>query len=168
MDAAIKRSDVFVFEVSTDSEAQAEIRALIAEDGMLPPGQSLRAIAAPASHEPISTRRSPRRICRRTMVDHEQPWLASLQLLVAEGAAKHYSADAGRGHAVMAIAARRTSRRAISRPSSSNSACWRGSDDKLQLSEFESDLKDFGQERRRSGGHGCRLEERPGRQLGQR
>ena len=40
--AAMARSTVFVFEVSTDEKAQAEIRKLVAEMGMLPPGQSLR------------------------------------------------------------------------------------------------------------------------------
>src|ERR1700759_1221027 len=40
--AAIARSNVFVFEVSTDEKAQAEIQRLIATMGMLPPGQSLR------------------------------------------------------------------------------------------------------------------------------
>src|SRR5579863_1630584 len=46
--AAIARANVLVFEVSTDDKAQAEMRDLIAREGMLKPGESLRAML-PAS-----------------------------------------------------------------------------------------------------------------------
>src|SRR5215469_3318769 len=45
---AITRSNVFVFEVSTDDKAQTQIRDLIAKLGTLPAGQSLRASLPPA------------------------------------------------------------------------------------------------------------------------
>ena len=58
-------------------------------------------------------------------MDHEKPWLVSLQLMVAEGTAKHYSADAGVDHAVMAVADTASQADALSsRPSSSSFACW--------------------------------------------
>ena len=144
VDTAIKRANVFVFEVSTDAQAQAEIRALIAEEGMLAPGQSLRAMLPPASQtdydaDLVKAQLSPE------SVDREKPWLASLQLLIADGAAKHYSADAGVDNAVMTIAARRHKPSRYFETIGQQFKLLAGGSDKLQLSEFESDLKEFGQ-----------------------
>src|ERR1700761_3194777 len=140
--AAMARSNVFVFEVSTDSKAQAEIQRLIATMGMLPPGQSLRESLQPearadfdaaieAAHLPLD------------VVDHERPWLVSLQLLVAEGAAKHYSPDAGVDRAVMAVAARTHKPSRYFETIEQQFRLLAGSDDAVQLQEFESDLKEF-------------------------
>ena len=144
VDAAIKRADVFVFEVSTDSKAQAEIRELIAKEGMLAPGQSLRAMLAPASQTDYDAALAKAKLSPENM-DREKPWLASLQLLIAEGTAKHYSADAGVDNAVMAIAAGRHKPSRYFETIEQQFSLLAGSTDKLQLSEFESDLKDFGQ-----------------------
>ena len=81
------------------------------------------------------------------LVDHEKPWLVSLQLLVAEGAAKHYSPDAGVDHAVMAIAAKAHKPMRYFETIEQQLRLLAGSDDKLQLEEFASDLKDYQQER---------------------
>jgi uncharacterized protein len=143
VDAAIKRSNVFVFEVSTDSQAQAEIRALIAKEGMLAPGQSLRAMLPPASQTDYDAALAKAKLLPES-VDREKPWLASLQLLIAEGAAKHYSADAGVDNAVMAIAATRHKSSRYFETIEQQFSLLAGSADTLQLSEFESDLKDFG------------------------
>jgi len=142
VNAAIKRADVFVFEVSADDTAQAEIRDLVAEKGMLAPGQSLRAMLPPASQKDFDAAIAKAHLAPRT-VDHEKPWLVSLQLLIAEGAAKHYSASAGVDHAVMAIAARRHKPSRYFETIAQQMNLLAGSSDKLQLSEFESDLKDF-------------------------
>jgi hypothetical protein len=143
VNAAIKRSNVFVFEVSTDGKAQAEIRELIAKEGMLAPGQSLRAMLPPASQTDYDAALAKARLTPES-VDREKPWLASLQLLIAEGTAKHYSADAGVDNAVMAIAARRHKPSRYFETIEQQFSLLAGSTDKLQLSEFESDLKDFG------------------------
>jgi uncharacterized protein len=142
INAAISRSDVFVFEVSADEKAQQEIRDLIAKLGTLPPGQSLRAslpstvqadfdAAIADAHLPLG------------LVDHEKPWLVSLQLLVAEGTAKHYSPDAGVDHAVMAIATKAQKPMRYFETIEQQLRLLAGSDDKLQLQEFASDLKDY-------------------------
>ena len=144
VDAAIKRADVFVFEVSTDDKAQATIRQLIASEGMLPPDQSLRAML-PASSQPAFDAALAKAHLSIETVDHEKPWLASLQLLVAEANAKQYSSDAGVDHAVMAIAAKKHKPSRYFESIEQQFAILAGGSDKLQLSEFESDLKDFGQ-----------------------
>jgi hypothetical protein len=144
VNAAIKRANVFVFEVSTDDKAQAEIRALIAKEGMLAPGQSLRAMLPPASQTDYDAALAKAELSPES-VDREKPWLASLQLLIAEGTAKHYSADAGVDNAVMAIAARRHKPSRYFETIEQQFSLLAGGSDTLQLSEFESDLKEFGQ-----------------------
>jgi len=141
---AINRADVFVFEVSTDAKAQEEIRELIAEKGRLPPGQSLRSMLPPASQTDFDAALAKAKLSMDS-VDHERPWLVSLQLLIAEGTAKHYSSDAGVDNAVMAIAARRHKPSRYFETIGQQMNLLAGGSDKLQLGEFESDLKDFGQ-----------------------
>ena len=142
LNTAIKRADVFVFEVSTDDKAQAEIRDLIAREGMLAPGQSLRAMLPAASQADLDATLIKAHLSL-DLVDHERPWLVSLQLLIAESTAKHYSADAGADQAVMAIAAKRHEPSRYFETIEQQFSLLAGSSDKLQLSEFESDLKDF-------------------------
>ena len=142
INAAVARSNVFVFEVSADEKAQAEIRELIAKLGTLPPGQSLRASLPPAVQDDFDAAIADAHL-PLALVDHEKPWLVSLQLLVAEGAAKHYSADAGVDRAVMAIAAKAHKPMRYFETIEQQLRLLAGSDDKLQLQEFASDLKEY-------------------------
>jgi len=139
---AISRSNVFVFEVSTDDKAQVEIRKLVAEMGMLPPGQSLRESLPPSARDDFDAAIKSAHL-QPDVVDHEKPWLVSLQLLVAEGTAKHYSADAGVDHAVMGIAARDQKPVRFFETIEQQLRLLAGSDDKLQIDAFASDLKDY-------------------------
>jgi uncharacterized protein YbaP (TraB family) len=140
--AAMARSTDFVFEVSTDEKAQAEIRKLVAEMGMLPPGQSLREILPASARDDFDAAIKSAHLLP-DVVDHEKPWLVSLQLLVAEGTAKHYSADAGVDHAVMGIAARNRKPVRFFETIEQQLRLLAGGDDKLQIDEFASDLKDY-------------------------
>lgn len=145
IDAAIKRTNVFVFETATNGDqAQAEIRNLIAREGMLPPGQSLRAMLPEASQADYDAALLKAHLAP-DMVNREKPWMASLQLLIAESQAQHYSADAGVDQAVMAIAAKRHKPSRYFETIEQQFRLLAGSGDKVQLSEFESDLKDFQQ-----------------------
>lgn len=143
VDAAIQRADVFVFEVPTDEpDAQVQIRALVAEKGLLPPGESLREMLTPASQADFDAAIAKAHLAPQ-MVDHERPWLVSLQLLIAEGTAKHFSSAAGVDNQVMAIAAKRHKPTRYFETIEQQMNLLAGTSDKVQLSEFESDLKDF-------------------------
>lgn len=139
---AIKRADVFVFEVSNNEKTQAKIRTLVAEMGRLPPGQSLRAMLPPASRADFDAAIASAHL-PPDLVDHEQPWLVSLQLLVAEGTAKHYSPEAGVDEAVMAIAQKAHKPMRYLETIAQQIRLLAGGGEKLQLAEFESDLKDY-------------------------
>lgn len=142
INAAMARSNVFVFEVSTDEKAQAEIRDLIAKLGTLPPGQSLRASLPPAVQADFDAVIAEAHL-PPALVDHEKPWLVSLQLLVAEGTAKHFSPDDGVDRAVVAIAEKAHKPMRFFETIEQQLRLLAGSDDKLQLQEFASDLKDY-------------------------
>lgn len=142
VDAAIAKADIFVFEVSTDETAQTEIRDLVVREGMLPPGESLRALLPPSSQADFDAVLAKAHLSPR-IVDHERPWLVSLQLLVAESAAQHYSADQGVDHLVMAIADKRHKPMRYFETIEQQFGLLAGSSDKVQIEEFESDLKDF-------------------------
>jgi uncharacterized protein YbaP (TraB family) len=142
INAAIAHSDVFVFEVSADEKAQAEIRDLIATLGALPPGQSLRASLPSAVQADFDAAIADAHLPLQ-MVDREKPWLVSLQLLVAEGTAKHYSPDAGVDHAVMTIANKRHKPMRYFETVEQQLRLLASGDEKLQLQEFVSDLKDY-------------------------
>ncbi len=139
---AMTRANVFVFEVSTDEKAQGRIRELVAEMGMLPPGQSLRQMLPPPVREDFDAAIKSAGLPLEA-VDHEKPWLVSLQLLVAEGTARHYSADAGVDHAVMLAAAKAHKPSRFFETIEQQLRLLAGSDDKLQIEEFAADLKNY-------------------------
>lgn len=139
---AMTKANVFVFEVSTDEKAQDRIRELIAEMGTLPPGQSLRNILPPPAREDFDAAIKSAGL-PMDIVDHEKPWLVSLQLLVAEGTARHYSADAGVDHAVMRAAAKAHKPARFFETIDQQLRLLAGSDDKLQIEQFATDLKDY-------------------------
>ena len=66
VNAAINRADVFVFEVSTDAQAQEEIRELIAERRTVASRPIAARHAAAGTRRPITTPHSPRQNCCRT------------------------------------------------------------------------------------------------------
>lgn len=139
---AMTRANVFVFEISTDEKAQGRIRELVAEMGMLPPGLSLRQMLPPPVREDFDAAIKSAGLPLEA-VDHEKPWLVSLQLLVAEGTARHYSADAGVDHAVMLAAAKAHKPSRFFETIEQQLRLLAGSDDKLQIEEFAADLKNY-------------------------
>lgn len=139
---AMAKANVFVFEVSTDEKAQDRIRELVAEMGMLPPGKSLRQMLPASAREDFDAAIKSVGL-PLAAVDREKPWLVSLQLLVAEGTARHYSADAGVDHAVMLAAAKAHKPSRFFETIEQQLRLLAGSDDNLQIQEFAADLKNY-------------------------
>jgi len=100
---AVTRADVFVFEVPTDDDAQKALNALIAQRGSLPPGQSLRAQLPPESQATYDTVLAAAHLSPAA-TDHEQPWLAALQLSLADSMNHNYFPDAGADYVLMSWA----------------------------------------------------------------
>jgi hypothetical protein len=142
IDRAIARADAFVFETSNEAEALKRAQALVASRGQLPPGQSLRALLPPAAQADYDADIASVGLIPEWM-DNKRPWLAALILTVTQMRQDNYDAEAGVDRAVMASA------RAAGKPMryfetmDQQFALLAPDDNKLELSEFESDLHDF-------------------------
>jgi len=139
---AISRSDVFVFEMPEDAQSQQQLLGMVQAKGYLPPGQSLRAelhdkfladydAAVAASGLPPS------------QVDRERPWLADLHLMLAEVGKQGYGRDNGVDSVVMAEADKNHKAMRYFETVAEQFALLAPDDPKLELQEFESDLKDL-------------------------
>ncbi len=100
---AVSRADVFVFEVPTDAASQDTLNSMIAARGTLPDGQSLRALLPPDSQNAYDAAIAAARLSP-AVTDHEQPWLVSLQLSLAEMMNQKYYPDAGADYVLMSWA----------------------------------------------------------------
>lgn len=76
---AIKRSDVFVFEIPIDDATKDRIKTLIAERGRLPKGQKLRDMLPPDSQKEYDGAMTYLDMPPATF-DDKRPWLASLMM----------------------------------------------------------------------------------------
>jgi uncharacterized protein YbaP (TraB family) len=139
---AVSRADVFVFEVPTDPSSQNTLNGLIAANGSLPEGQSLRALLPPDSLTAYDSAIAAAHLST-SVTDHERPWLVSLQLTLADTMNKNYYPDAGADYVLMSWA------NAHSRPVRYLETIGQQfsflANDNLPLDEFETGLKRFDQ-----------------------
>ena len=138
---AVTRADVFVFEVPTDAESQSTLNSMIAEHGALPEGQSLRAQLPPDAQTAydsaiVAAHLSP------TVTDKEQPWLVSLQLILANTMNRNYFPDAGVDYVLMTWANKHDR---VVRYLETIDQQFTFLDNALPLDEFETGLKNFDQ-----------------------
>jgi len=138
VDNAIARSDVLIFEVVLDSDAQQRMQDYIKAHGLLPAGQHLHDLISPDARRELDAE-----VARLPLppeaLDRMRPWLAALTLDVADITKNHYSAASGvdvqlqanaRGKPVMSL---ETVEQQL--------ALIAPADPKTELEAFESDLK---------------------------
>ncbi len=97
---AVRRADVFVFEVPTDGSSRASLNGMLSSRGSLPEGQSLRAMLPPDIRADYDTAIATEHLSP-SVTDREQPWLASLQLNLADTMNHKYYPDAGVDYVMM-------------------------------------------------------------------
>jgi uncharacterized protein YbaP (TraB family) len=100
---SINRADVFVFEVPTDDISRTTLNAMLDTRGALPAGQSLRAQLPAESQADFDAVMAAEHLSA-TVTDREKPWLASLQLTLADTMNRKYYPDAGVDYVVMSWA----------------------------------------------------------------
>jgi uncharacterized protein YbaP (TraB family) len=146
---SISRSEVFVFEVPTDMRARASLNAMIDTEGTLPAGQSLRAELPPASQADFDAAITAEHLSA-SVTDREQPWLASLQLTLADTMNRNYYPDAGVDYVVMnwAMSHRRQMRYLETVDQQLAMLMPDQTERGAQLDQFETALKQVGQEDR--------------------
>jgi uncharacterized protein YbaP (TraB family) len=137
---AVSRSDLFVFEVPTDPSSQNTLNSLIAANGNLPDGQSLRALLPPDSLTDYDAAVAAAHLSA-SVTDHERPWLVSLQLTLADTMNRKYYPDAGADYVLMSWA--NAHNRPVRYLETIDQQFSLLADDNLPLDQFESGLKKF-------------------------
>jgi uncharacterized protein YbaP (TraB family) len=140
--AAIRRADVFVFEVSQDEASMAELQELVKSHGFLPPDQRLSALLRPAAKDDFNAALAASGVTLE-QVDHDRPWLAGLQMMFAQIAKAKFSADNGVDASLMAEARTAGKTMRYLETIAQQFAVLAPDDTTLELEEFESSLKDL-------------------------
>ena len=143
---AIRRSDVFVFEVPTDGTSQAILNGAINARGSLPSGQSLRAMLPPNVQADYDAAIATEHLSA-SVTDREQPWLASLQLSLADTMNRNYYPDAGVDYVLMNWATGHNRQVRYLETVDEQLAMLMPEESDRQLDEFESTLKQVGSQK---------------------
>jgi uncharacterized protein YbaP (TraB family) len=141
---AVNHSDVFVFEVATDPQSRTVLDNLIDAHGKLPDGESLRAILPPESQSDYDAAIATAHLSP-AITDHEQPWLVSLQLTLADSMNKNYYPDAGVDYVLMSWANRHDRTVRYLETIDQQFQMLVPADNHMRLDLFESGLKRVGQ-----------------------
>jgi hypothetical protein len=140
--SAMSRSDVFVFEVPEDAPAVAELQGLIHAQGFLPAGQSLRGQLHPAALSDYDAALKASGL-DASLVEHERPWLAGIQLMFAQMSKLRYAAGNGVDSVVMEEAKRKHKQTRYFETIADQFALLAPADKTLELQEFEAGLKEL-------------------------
>src|SRR5436305_3611827 len=90
VDAALKASDVFVFEAPTAAEGQAQTEAFVRANGMLPPNQALPSQLDTRGRKDYRDALAVAHADPSALV-HMRPWLAAIIMETSALQASHYS-----------------------------------------------------------------------------
>jgi uncharacterized protein YbaP (TraB family) len=142
IEAATARADVFVFEVPTDGKAIQQLQGLVAANGQLPQGESLRASLHAEAQADFDTAVAASGL-QAAAIDHERPWLAGLQMMFTQIAKQGFDRDNGVDTQLLADAVKAGKQTRYLETIDQQFALLAPDDRKLELDEFESGLKDL-------------------------
>lgn len=94
VDAALKASDVFVFEAPMGAEGQEQTAAFVRAKGMLPPSEALPALLDDRARKEYRDAVAATHADAATLV-HMRPWLAAIVMETSALQASHYSRAGG-------------------------------------------------------------------------
>jgi uncharacterized protein YbaP (TraB family) len=142
VDAAIANSDTFVFEAPLDESGQAAGQEFIRTHGTLPPETALPSLLNAQTladyRKALSLTQAP-----PDSLDHLRPWLATIVLELALIRAEHYSPDSGVDRQVFAVAKSEGKTFAYFETVEQQLAMLVPTNPKLELAEFDTDLKEI-------------------------
>jgi len=142
IDAAIRSSNIFAFEIPNDAKTQARIQRLVAEKGQLPAGTTLPSILTPEARADFEADLA-REHVPRAAIDGKRPWLADLVLVVQQMALENASLAHGVDTVLMEEAALQHRDTRYLETLDTQIALLVPTDPKLELDEFEADLREF-------------------------
>jgi uncharacterized protein YbaP (TraB family) len=142
IDAAIKRADVFVFEVPENAKAISRMKELVAARGHLPESQTLRDMIHPEKRAAFDAALRASSV-PEDAVAHDRPWLAGLALLFAQTAKAKFDPGKGVDMTLMGEAHKNHKWLRYLETIDQQFAVLAPDDPELELEEFESGLDDL-------------------------
>jgi uncharacterized protein YbaP (TraB family) len=146
IDEAIRNSNVFVFEIPNNATTKARIGRLVSEKGELPPGSSLSAMLSPEARADYEYDLALAQVAPSEL-DGKRPWLADLFLVVRRMAQENASPGLGVDATLMRRAASDRKELRYLETLDTQITLIVPSDPRLELEEFEADLKEFRNEK---------------------
>lgn len=140
--AALKRTDIFVFEVPQDEQSIAKLQQMIAARGYLPPGQNLRGLLPPALRPDYDAAVTASGL-PPSAIETMRPWLAALQIMFAQIAKQNFSAENGVDSQLAGEAVRTGKPVRYLETIEQQFALLAPEDRSLEMEEFEAGLKDL-------------------------
>ena len=143
IDAALKKADVFVFEIPMDASQKADVQAFVKENGLLPPGTALPSLLDEQTRQDYVAALNVTHVSPETLTPM-RPWLALLMLNASVVTQQRLSIDAGLDRQVYALALkhRGATFRALETPAQQLKLLM-PEDKSLELQEFDAGLKDL-------------------------
>ncbi len=148
---AIQRSKVFVFEIPNDATTQTRIAKLVSDQGELPAGASLRAMLSANAQADYDSDLALAHVSPREL-DQKRPWLADLFLVMRNMAQENASPVLGVDAMLMREATAGGKEIRYLETLDDQVGLIVPKDPKLELEEFEADLKEFRSEKDEFGG----------------
>ena len=143
VDAAMKASDVFVFEIPMDDSTKGDITSFVQKNGYLPPKTTLPSLLDAKAQKDYA------QVLTLTHIPGDKlqtmrPWLAALVLDVSYMMQRHLSPDSGVDRKVYALATTQGGKtfRAFETPEQ-QFALLMPTDRKLEVAEFDSSLDEI-------------------------
>jgi len=141
VDAALKASDVFVFEAPMGAEGQEQTAAFIRANGMLPPDQALPALLDDRARKEYRDAIAATHADSATLV-HMRPWLAAIVMETSALQASHYSRAGGVDLQLWDYANAQHKQIETFETIAEQLALLMPKDGKLETEEFEAELKE--------------------------
>jgi hypothetical protein len=141
---AIDTADVFAFEIPTDAQASMELQEMVAKRGLLPPDKNLHEMLSPEAQHDLDKAIALAGV-PPDAVDHQRPWLAGLTLTISRMTHdRDLASEAGLDMVLTREAtARHKELRYLETKKQQLDLLAPKNDDKLEIEEFQSGLKDF-------------------------
>ena len=142
INAAIAKSDVFVFEVPLDAGSVGKLQDLVLLNGYLPGDKNLRDML-PAEYREDYDAAVAESGLDAEVVTRERPWLAGLQLMFSQVGKLKFAANNGPDKTLMAEGAAAHKKLRYLETVDEQFAVLAPSDPQMDLEQFESSLKDL-------------------------
>lgn len=141
VDAALKASDVFVFEAPMGAEGQAQTEAFVRANGMLPPTEALPSLLDNRARKDYREALTAAHADPTSLV-HMRPWLAAIVMETSALQASHYSRAGGVDLQLWDYANAQHRKVDTFETIAEQLALLMPKDEKLETEEFEAELKE--------------------------